>query len=137
MAEEMLAAGGLPELMDTVNAHREIFGCERIWLCVNDWYYDSFDKEQWHDSRSYGENMVLGTCGEAASWPWTDFPRFPRRELLPKEILERERFLMFYPLHYNSYSIGYLALSDISEASQSNLHKSLFNFMEVAFENVR
>ena len=137
MAEEMLAAGGLPELMDTVNAHREIFGCERIWLCVNDWYYDSFDKEQWHDSRSYGENMVLGTCGEAASWPWTDFPRFPRRELLPKEIMERERFLMFYPLHYDSYSIGYLALSGISEASQSNLHKSLFNFMEVAFENVR
>jgi diguanylate cyclase (GGDEF)-like protein len=58
-------------------------------------------------------------------------------QILPKEILERERFLMFYPLHYDSYSIGYLALSDISEASQSNLHKSLFNFMEVAFENVR
>jgi diguanylate cyclase (GGDEF)-like protein len=47
------------------------------------------------------------------------------------------RFLVFYPLHYNTYSIGYLVMDGISEAAKLNLHKSIFSFLEIAIENVR
>ena len=66
-----------------------------------------------------------------------DFIRFRTEELLPESLLTRERFMMFYPLHYNTYSIGYIALDGISDAAKMNLHESIFNFLEIAIENVR
>ena len=44
---------------------------------------------------------------------------------------------MFYPLHYNTYSIGYIALNGICTAAKMNLHESILNFLEIAIENVR
>ena len=66
-----------------------------------------------------------------------EFVLFPTSGLLPESIMKKERFLIFYPLHYSTYSIGYIVLDGICTAAKLNLHESIFNFLEIAFENVR
>lgn len=140
MAEEMFDAADLPQLLDIVEKHQGIFGCEDIYLCINDYYFDNYDKNQWsQNSEVFGENMILAACGNR---DYTvdrlhQYIRFPTRQLLPESISKKNRFLVFYPLHYNTYSIGYLALDDVCEAAKLNLHESIFNFLEIATENVR
>lgn len=134
MAEQMFEASDLKEMARIVEKNKQVFGCDKVYFCVNDYYYDNYDKTQWqHDSETFGEEMVLTE--------WEDGEerqvRFPTAGLLPEEVMERERFLVFYPLHYNTYSIGYLAMNDISEAAKMNLHESIFSFLEIAIENVR
>ena len=136
MAEELLAADDLLKLMDIVEANHSIFGCDSIYLCINDYFYDNYDKKQWkHDGRTFGDEMILAACMDGSKS--RRYARFPTRSLLPGDIMQRERFLVFYPLHYNTCSIGYIALNGISEAAKLNLHKSIFNFVEIAVENVR
>ncbi len=140
LAEELFEANDLMDLMEIVEDNKEIFGCNNAYMCINDYYFDNYDKKNWHrDSKTFGENMVLAVCGRQ----WINreqnqaYVRFPRKDLLPKELSEKERFLVFYPLHYNTYSIGYLVLDGISEAAKLNLHMSIFSFLEIAIENVR
>ena len=140
MAEQLLEADNLTELMEVVEKNHAIFGCDNVYLCINDYYFDNFDKKQWqHDSTSFGDDIVLATCGreEIQTDAGHPFIRLPARDLLPESLIRKERFLVFYPLHYRSYCIGYLAMDGISEAAKVNLHKSLFSFLEMAFENVR
>ena len=140
MAEELFEANNLVDLALTVSHNRRIFGCKDIFLCINDYYFDSFEKSEWEqDSESFGEEMVLAIRRktDSPSDTGTDFIRFPTKDLLPKRIMRQERFLIFYPLHYNTYSIGYIALDGISDAAKMNLHESIFNFLEIAIENVR
>ena len=139
MAEEMFEASTLPELMDIVEKNYRIFGCDNVYLCVNSYYYDNYDKNQWaQNSEVFDGEMVLAGCaGDSAPSNAGRRLRFPTSALLPEAVMKRERFLMFYPLHYNTYSIGYVALDSISEAAKMNLHKSIFSFLEIAIENVR
>ena len=139
MAEELFDVSSLQELRDIVEQNHKIFGCDNVYLCVNDYYFDNYDKTQWqHDSETFGDEMVLTVCGQGGDIdPENPFPRFPTRELLPPKIRAGARFLVFYPLHYNTYSIGYLVMDGISEAAKLNLHKSIFSFLEIAIENVR
>ena len=140
MAEEMFDASDLMELMDIVERNQAIFGCDSIYLCINDYYYDNYDKKLWrNDSERFGKNMILAACGSRDARPDEDhiYARFPTRYLLPGRIMEDQRFLMFYPLHYNTYSIGYLVMNGISQAAKLNLHESIFSFLEIAIENVR
>ena len=129
LAEELFEANNLKDLTAAVLRNRAIFGCHDIFLCINDYYFDNYEKAEWtQDSESYGMEMVL--AGRS-------YIRFPTRQLLPEPYLSRERFLIFYPLHYNTYSIGYIAMDGLSEAAKMNLHESIFNFLEIAIENVR
>ena len=129
LAEELFDANNLRDLTSAVQHNRAIFGCHDIFLCINDYYFDNYEKAEWtQDSESYGSEMVLAT---------RNYIRFPTRQLLPEPYLSKERFLIFYPLHYNTYSIGYIALDGISEAAKMNLHESIFNFLEIAIENIR
>ena len=140
MAEGLFEASDLLDLMDIVEKNHSIFGGGNAYLCVNGYYFDYYDKKQWnHDSEAYGDEMILGVCGrESLAQPdGAPVVRFPTTDLLPCGLMERERFLMFYPLHYNTYSIGYLVLDEISEAAKLNLHKSIFSFLEIGIENVR
>lgn len=140
MAEELFDASGLAELMDIVERNQAIFGCDNIYLCINDYYYDSYDKKLWrNDSERFGKDMILAACGSRDARPDENhiYARFPTRYLLPGRILDDQRFLMFYPLHYNTYSIGYLVMNGISQAAKLNLHESIFSFLEIAIENVR
>ena len=140
MAEELFEANDLTNLMDTVEQTRSIFGCDNVYLCFNDYYFDNYEKTQWkQDSESFGKEMVLATQGECGREADANhlYARFPTRQLLPKELMRKNRFLVFYPLHYNTYSIGYLVMDSISEAAKLNLHESLFSFLEIAMENVR
>ena len=140
LAEELFEANDLSDLMEIVEDNKEIFGCRNAYMCINDYYFDNYDKKNWHrDDKSFGDHMVLTVCGR--TWitpdPTQKCVRFPRKELLTRELIENERFLVFYPLHYNTYSIGYLVLDGISEAAKLNLHMSIFSFLEIAIENVR
>ena len=140
LAEELFEANDLMDLMEIVEDNKKVFGSVNAYMCINDYYFDNYDKKNWHrDSKSFGEQMILAVCGR--SWlkkeQGQSYIRFSRKDLLPKELSERERFLVFYPLHYNTYSIGYLALDGISEAAKLNLHMSIFSFLEIAIENVR
>ena len=139
MAEELFDVSSLRDLSAIIEQKYEIFGCDNVYLCVNDYYFDNYDKKQWkHDSEVFGDQMVLTVCGKGGGRGAIEaFARFPTRELLPAEIMREARFLLFYPLHYNTYSIGYLVLDGISEAASLNLHKSIFSFLEIAIENVR
>ena len=129
LAEELFEANNLKDLTAAVLRNRAIFGCHDIFLCINDYYFDNYEKAEWtQDSESYGSEMVL--AGRS-------YIRFPTRQLLPEPYLSRERFLIFYPLHYNTYSIGYIAMDGLSEAAKMNLHESIFNFLEIAIENIR
>lgn len=135
LAEPLLDVADLPRLMALVEEFPEVFGGGCAYLCVNDYYFDNYDKDRvFHDTGAFGEQMVLAgrqADGEIAC------VRFPSQDLLPDEILKRERFLVFYPIHYNTRSIGYLVMNDIGEAAQMNLHRNLFSFLEIAVENVR
>ncbi|MBQ6122631.1 MAG: GGDEF domain-containing protein, partial [Clostridia bacterium] len=138
MAEELFDMSEIRELRGIIGRNREIFGCDNIYLCVNDYYFDNYDRNQWqHDSHSFGDEMVLVCGGRGSAATPDDFPRFPTRELLPPAVMRDARFLVFYPLHYNSYSIGYLVMDGISEAAKLNLHKSIFSFLEIAIDNLR
>ena len=129
LAEELFEANNLIELTQAVLHNRAIFGCNDIFICFNDYYYDNYEKNEWtQNSESYGRYMVLAN---------RSFLRFPTHQLLPDDSLVRERFLIIYPLHYNTYSIGYIALDGISEAAKMNLHESIISFLEIAIENIR
>jgi diguanylate cyclase (GGDEF)-like protein len=140
IAEEMFDASDLAELMDSVERNQAIFGCDSIYLCINDYYYDNYDKKLWRsDSERFGKEMILAACGGIDSVPDEGhiYARFPARYLLPGRIMNDQRFLIFYPLHYNTYSIGYMVMNGISQAAKLNLHESIFSFLEIAIENVR
>jgi len=129
MAEELFEANNLKDLTKAVLRNHAIFGCRQIYLCFNDYYFDNYEKNEWtQNSESYGREMVLAN---------KNFLRFPTRDLLPDACQMCERFLIFYPLHYNTYSIGYIALDGISEAARMNLHESILSFLEIAIENIR
>ena len=129
LAGELFEAGNLKDLTAAVLRNRAIFGCHDIFLCINDYYFDNYEKTEWtQDSETYGAEMVLAS---------RSYTRFPTHQLLPEPYLSRERFLIFYPLHYNTYSIGYIAMDGMSEAAKMNLHESIFNFLEIAIENIR
>ena len=139
MAEALFDASGLPELMRIIERHYGIFGCDRVYLCLNDFYYDNFDQKQLLDSgRRFGREMLLAACGGNGTAARNGgFPRFPTSHLLPEGLAEAHRFLIFYPLHYNTHSIGYLAMDSISHAAKLNLHESIFSFLDIAIDNVR
>ena len=139
MAGELFAAEDLKSLMNAIEKSHTILGCENLYLCINDYYFDNYDKNQWEqDSESFSSNMVLAACGVYGRQEQEDvYIRFPTRSLLPDYLIQGERFLIFYPLHYNTYSMGYIALNGISVAARMNLHESIFTFLEIAIENVR
>ena len=140
MASELFEASTLQELMDIVEHNHNIFGCDSVFLCINDYYYDNYEKALWqHDSEDFGLEMVMAACGsdKPGLADRLRLTRFATEHLLPGEVMDSERFLVFYPLHYNTYSIGYIVMNDISEAAKLNLHKSIFSFLEIAIENVR
>ena len=134
MAEDLFEASDLRDLMQIISRNNKIFGCDRIYPCVNEYYFNNYDKSMWPDrARRFDKTMVVPN-------PDGDDPEFlvfPAAGLLPEEIMRKERYLMFYPLHYSTYSIGYIALNGICTAAKLNLHESIFNFLEIAFENVR
>ena len=138
MAEELFEAADLPELMQIISKNNTIFGCDNIYLCINEYYFDNYDKSLWPGyADQFDSRMVISDrCCDSCEWE-NGIMRFPTRELLPAELMEKERFLIVYPLHYNTYSIGYIALNGICAAARLNLHESIFNFMEIAIENVR
>ena len=140
MAEDLFDASNLQELMNIVERHHRIFGCDNVFLCINDYYFDNYEKKQWRqDSERFGKEMVLAACGKSHFMADEShlYARFPTRRLLPDTIINKERFLVFYPLHYNTYSIGYIIMDGISQAAKLNLHESIFSFLEIAIENVR
>jgi len=134
MAEDLFEASDLRDLLQIISRNNRIFGCEKIYPCVNEFYFRNYDKSMWPDkARHFDNTMVLPNPGGDDP----EFILFPTASLLPEEVMQKERFLMFYPLHYSTYSIGYIALNGICTAAKLNLHESIFNFLEIAFENVR
>lgn len=134
MAEDLFEASDLRDLLQIISRNHKIFGCERIYPCVNEYYFKNNDKSLWPDrAKHYDRSMVLPNPGEEGP----EFLVFPTSGLLPESVMDQERFLIFYPLHYSTYSIGYIALNGICTAAKLNLHESIFNFLEIAFENVR
>ena len=132
MAEDLFEAEDLPDLMEIISKNHTIFGCDDIYLCINEYYFDNYDKSMWPNyAENFDTTMVLYDADS------DDVVRFPTRSLLPESMMEQENFLMFYPLHYNTYSIGYLVLDGICTAAKLNLHESILNFLEIAIENVR
>ena len=137
MAEELFEAVDLPDLMRIFRNNHSIFGCENVYLCINEYYFENYDKSMWPDyAENFDSTMVLCDSGPEPGSP-PEMVHFPTSDLLPEEIMRRERFLMFYPLHYNTYSIGYIAMNGICAAAKQNLHESILTFLEIAIENVR
>ena len=133
MAEELFEAQDLQDLMRIFNRSHAIFGCEHVYLCINEYYYDNYDKNMWpRYAEHFDSTMVLFDSSSD-----NEVVRFPTSSLLPERLMENEPFLIFYPLHYNTYSIGYIVMNGICGAAKHNLHESILNFLEIAIENVR
>ena len=138
LAGDLFGAEDLPDLMRIVSRNNAIFGCDEIYLCINEFYFDNYDKSMWPDyAENFDVRMVLYDKDREGSPGQDDIIRFPTGNLLPDRLMEKERFLMFYPLHYNTYSIGYIALNGICAAAKLNLHESILSFLAIAIENVR
>ena len=138
MAEDLFEAEDLPDLMKIISHNHSIFGCEKIYLCINAFYFDSYDKSMWPNyAEDFDTTMVLYDAGSRGRDDIGGLVRFPTSHLLPDRLMKKEPFLIFYPLHYNTYSIGYIALNGICAASRLNLHESILTFLEIAIENVR
>ena len=138
MAEELFEAGDLQDLMRIISKNHSIFGCDNIYLCVNQYCLDNYDKSLWPDrAEHFDRTMVLSACCQDSCKDENELIRFPTSDLLPADLIAKEPFLIFYPLHYNTYSIGYIALNGICAAAKLNLHESILNFLEIAIENVR
>ena len=138
MAEDLFGAEDLPDLMKIISCNHTVFGCDNIYLCINNYYFDSYDKNSWPDNaENYDSTMVLYDGGPETAGNPDGIIRFPTENLLPDHLMEKEPFLIFYPLHYNTYSIGYIVLNGICAAAKLNLHESIMNFLEIAIENVR
>ena len=138
MAEDLFEANDLPDLMRIISKNHTIFGCDNIYLCINEYYFDNYDKSMWPNyAEEFDSTMVLYDSSRAGRDSEDDIIRFPTEELLPHHLMEKEPFLIFYPLHYNTYCIGYIALNGICSAAKLNLHESILNFLEIAIENVR
>ena len=138
MAEDLFEAKDLPDLMQIISKNHTIFGCDDIYLCINEYYFDNYDKSMWPDyAERFDSTMVLYNSGIREQAGKDDMIRFPTTDLLPESLMEKESFLMFYPLHYNTYSIGYIVLNGICTAAKLNLHENILNFLEIAIENVR
>ena len=133
MAEELFEAQDLQDLMSIFNRSHAIFGCDNVYLCINEYYFDNYDKNMWpRYAEHFDSTMVLFDSSAD-----NEIVRFPTSSLLPEHLMENEPFLIFYPLHYNTYSIGYMVMNGISQAAKLNLHESIFSFLEIAIENVR
>ena len=138
MAEDLFEAEDLPDLMEIISKNHTIFGCDDIYLCINEYYFDNYDKSMWPNyAEHFDTTMVLYDNSPEGQKYEGNMVRFPTSRLLPDYMMEQESFLMFYPLHYNTYSIGYLVLDGICTAAKLNLHESILNFLEIAIENVR
>ena len=140
MAEDLFEADSLLELMDMVEDNKKILGSGNVYLCVNDYYFDGSDTKQYKQGmETFGKEMILAACGRDCVTldRRAQYVRFPTRDLLPCGMMEVNRFLVFYPLHYNAHSLGYLVMDGISETAKLNLHMSIFSFLEIAMENVR
>ena len=138
MAEDLFGAEDLPDLMKIISHNHTIFGCDSIYLCINQYYFDTYDKSKWPNyAESYDSTMVLYDSSPAVAGNQGGFFRFPTEKLLPEHVMAKEPFLIFYPLHYNTYCIGYIALNGICAAAKLNLHESIMSFLAIAIENVR
>lgn len=138
MAEDLFEAGDLQDLMRIISRNHTIFGCDDIYLCINGFYFDTYDKSMWPQyAEKFDRTMVLFDNRSDGLGGSEDFIHFSTSHLLPHHLMQQEKFLIFYPLHYNTYSIGYIALNGICSAAKLNLHESIFNFLEIAIENVR
>ena len=138
MAEDLFEAVDLPDLMRIFSNNHTIFGCDNVYLCINEYYFDNYDKSMWPNyAECFDSTMVLYDSSQSGRNSDDDMIRFPTEDLLPAHLMEKEPFLIFYPLHYNTYSIGYIALNGICSAAKLNLHESILNFLEIAIENVR
>ncbi len=138
LVEELLDVQDLPQLMGILGRRQETFGCKNVCLCVNDYYFDNYDRERFlHNTDTFGEYMVVARNKDNDPDSEPEFQRFPLKQLMPEDVMQKERFLVFYPIHYNTQSIGYLVMDDMSDAAQMGLHENLFSFLEIALENVR
>lgn len=140
MAVALFDADDLPALMDIVEDNTDIFGSEHTCLCINEGYLDSITQNQpCRHAEGFSRRMALSACTKAGfnRDGAHIYERFPTPLLLPEPLLASERFLIFYPLHYNTQSIGYFAMDSISQAAKLNLHESVFSLLELAIENVR
>ena len=134
MAEDLFEASDLRDLMQIIGRNNKIFGCEKIYPCVNEYYFNNYDKSMWPDRARHFDKAIVIPNPDGND---PEFLLFPTSSLLPESVMQKERFLIFYPLHYSTYSIGYIVLNGICTAAKLNLHESIFNFLEIAFENVR
>ncbi len=139
LSEDLVRASDLPELMQVFQRHSNIFGSDQVFLCINDFYFDQYGREESADSSSpFGREIVmLKDRGKENSSDPPSFIRFETHRLLPESILAKNRFMVFYPLQSDSGTIGYLALNRISEVTRLNLHQSLLSFLAISIENVQ
>ncbi|MBQ1492142.1 MAG: GGDEF domain-containing protein [Blautia sp.] len=140
LASQLFATSDLSSLLDVVEKYHYLLGTGCIYLCMNDYYLENFkDVSLEEGPTSFSDRMYLVGCGgkELSCDENHVYGSFGRKELLSREILLEEPFLIFYPLHYASMSIGYIVLNSICEASKMKLHESIVCFIEMAIEDVR
>ena len=139
MASALLEATGIKEIVSSVYQHFSDIGCEHVYICVNENYADNYRKAQWMRTDDFDDVMILFTQIDLVpKEPGSlhTHPRFKRTDLLPADLLRNEKLIIFYPLHYKHYIVGYIGINLISATIGINLEHT-FSMINSAFEDVR
>ncbi|MCR4654841.1 MAG: GGDEF domain-containing protein [Lachnospiraceae bacterium] len=138
MASALLDANGLRETVNAISQHFSSIGCEHAYICINENYAENYRKTQWMRTKDFDDVMILFTHTDLIPKDpgGHQHPHFKRKDLLPGGLLRNEKLIIFYPLHYKHYIIGYIGINLISATIGINLEYT-FSMINSALEDVR
>ena len=142
LTARLFAARDAYEVLDIGEHCSDIFGSPRMYLFVNDFYYDQFltrDIEVSEETAGFSNEFVL-TCVSNSDMEHDErhaYMRISRKDLTDVKPLSDEQFTIFYPMHFEGIMIGFLVLTSPPTVTEMNLHESIVNLMVFAIENLR
>ena len=145
MTTELFAAREPGELLDVIEENAKIFGDGKMYICANERYHrdlfrgdNEFDKDAAHAGK-FSSRFLLTACSDRTLKRDRDhvYARFARKDLLQQPFWSDEKFIIFYPLHFENLLMGFFALTTPPTTSDLNFHEVVMNLFEFAVENSR
>ncbi len=141
MQSQMLEADDIPTVMRIFEQYGTSFGdCEIILMIRQD--YLNHPEQAELLNRFEGTMNMMAIIGEEKQ----NYARDPKTQaygsclasdLLPQEIKDHHRFLIFYPLYYQRICIGYLVMNGISAVAEYNFLEIFVMLLNESMESVR
>lgn len=146
VTSELFFADSPSELLDVIENNASIFGGGDIFICANDFYHDSLfhggDESAGGSTvtQHYSDRFFLTACSKPGR-PAIDsshiYHSFTRPELLKNPYWADERFLIFYPLHFETMLMGFFVMTRSPASFDLSMHEVVLHLFEFAVEKER